>query len=168
MVMGQSERRRGGLARRRRSLPGIEALVGNGFLTAQEAAAVLKKAARTGHYLSDVLREEHPGVPVAAALDHPFVDLVEIQIDTEAVINVPEQLARRHSVLPIGFDGADLVLAIPDPTNVIAIDDVRTVTGCEIRVVLAEQGAIEDAWVRVGALDRSTERLLTEAVEEEE
>ena len=57
---------------------------------------------------------------------------------------------------------------MPDPTNVIAIDDIATVTGRQLELVLSEQGAIEDAWVRLGALDRSTEIMLSEAAEEEE
>jgi type IV pilus assembly protein PilB len=156
------------LARRRRSLPAVEALIGNGFLTSQEAADLLAAAAKSDANLGEVLRERHPGVPVAAALDHPFIDLVDVSIDTDAVLLVPEALARRHSVLPIGFDGSRLVLALPDPTNVIAIDDIATVTGRQLELVLSEQGAIEDAWVRLGALDRSTEIMLSEAAEEEE
>jgi type IV pilus assembly protein PilB len=160
--------RGGRLARRRRSLPAVEALIGNGFLTSQEAADLLVSAARSGRILGEVLREKHPGVPVAAALDHPFIDLVDVPINTEAVLLVPEALARRHSVLPIGFNGQLLTVALPDPTNVIAIDDIATVTDHQLDLVLAEQGAIEDAWVRLGALDRSTEVMLSEAAEDEE
>ncbi len=156
------------MARRRRSLPAVEALIGNGFLTSQEAADLLAAAAKSDENLGEVLRDRHPGVPVAAALDHRFIDLVDVSIDTEAVFLVPEALARRHSVLPIGFDGSRLLLALPDPTNVIAIDDIATVTGKQLELVLAEQGAIEDAWVRLGALDRSTEVMLSEAAQEEE
>ena len=156
------------MTRRRRSLPAIEALIGNGFLTSQEASDLLGSAARSGRVLGEVLREDHPGIPVAAALDHPFIDLVEASIAPEAVLLVPEALARRHSVLPIGFNGSRLVVALPDPTNVIAIDDIATVTGHRLDLVLAEQGAIEDAWVRLGARDRSTEVMLSEAAQDEE
>jgi type IV pilus assembly protein PilB len=157
------------LVRRRRSIPAIEALIGNGFLTSDEASDLLRTAAKSDRSLGELLRETVPGVPVAAALDHRFVDLVEAQIDSEAVWSVPEPLARRHSVLPIGFDSGRLIVAMPDPTNVIAIDDLIAVTGRKLQILLAEQGAIEDAWVRLGALDRSTETMLSEAsVEEEE
>jgi len=156
------------MPRRRRSLPAVEALIGNGFLTSQEASDILASAARSGRILGEVLREAYPGVPVAAALDHPFIDLVDVPVDTEAVFLVPEALARRHSVLPIGFEDSKLVVALPDPTNVIAIDDIATVTGRQLGLVLAEQGSIEDAWVRLGALDRSTEVMLTEVAQDEE
>src|SRR5205807_2292445 len=48
------------------------------------------------------------------------------------------------------------------------IDDIATVTSRQLDLVLAEQGAIEDAWVRLGALDRSTEVMLSEAAQDEE
>ncbi len=137
-------------------------------MTSEEASELLRSAAQSGRPLGEILRESVPGVPVAAALDHPFVDLAEVQVDTEAVVIVPEPIARRHTVLPLGFDGARLVVAMSDPTNVIAIDDLIAVTGRQLQIVLSEQGQIEDAWVRLGALDRSTEVMLSEAAVEEE
>jgi type IV pilus assembly protein PilB len=81
---------------------------------------------------------------------------------------VPDALARRHGVLPLGFDGERLILALSDPTNVIALDDVRTVARRDLRLVLAEPTAIRDAWVRLGSLDRKAENLLEEATPDAE
>ena len=96
------------------------------------------------------------------------IDLVDTQIDIAAVLLVPEALARRHGSLPVGFDGERLIVAMADPNNVIALDDLRVVTGRDLQIVKADRAAIQDAWVRLGALDRSTENLLEEALPDED
>ena len=150
------------------SLPALDFLIEHDHLTAKQGASALAAAARDGRPLGDILREEHPGVPSPSSLDHPFVDLGVVQVDVEAVSLIPNALARRHGVLPIGFDGARMIVAMSDPTNVIALDDVLTATGRELVIVLADQCAIEDAWRRIDALDRSTETLLADAAPDQE
>jgi type IV pilus assembly protein PilB len=143
-------------------------MVEAGHLSLQEAATILAGAAKTGRSVAQIIREMRSDVRVPPGLDLPFVDLVECDIDLNAVGSVPEALARRHAVLPIGIDDHRLVVALSDPGNVIAIDDLRMVTGRELKLVLAEGQAIHDVWVRLGLLDRSTEALLEEAAPDDE
>jgi type IV pilus assembly protein PilB len=143
-------------------------MVEAGHLSLQEAATILAGAAKTGRSVAQIIREMRSDVRVPPGLDLPFVDLVECDIDLNAVGSVPEALARRHAVLPIGFDDHRLVVALSDPGNVIAIDDLRTVTGRELKLVLAEGQAIHDVWVRLGLNDRSTEALLEEAAPDDD
>ncbi len=146
------------------TLPALQVLIDGGVLTPLHVAAALRVAARTGRVLADVLRSRHPDVAFGDALGYVFVDLVEATIDPEAVNVVPLGLARRHGVVPIAFDEADrLVVATSDATNVIAHDDVVTASGRELTLVLAEPRAIEEAWLRLRALDRSAEYMLSEA-----
>jgi type IV pilus assembly protein PilB len=153
---------------RRRSLPGLESLVDSGALRPDDASEVLARSASSGQTVARVLRAGWPDVRVPLGLDYPYLDLIEVEIDRAAVASMPESLARRHNVLPIAFEDERLVLATADPTNVIAVDDVRMVTGREIRIVLAEESLLVDAWVRLGSFDRSTETLLEEAAPEED
>jgi type IV pilus assembly protein PilB len=153
---------------RRHSLPALDLMVEAGHLSVSQAGAILGQAARTGHPVAQVVREVNPQLRVPAGLDLQFVDLFECDIDLSAVNSVPEALARRHAVLPIHFDGERLVVAIADPSNVIAIDDLRTVTGRDLKLVLAESAAIDDIWTRMSGFDRSAEALLEEALPEEE
>src|SRR2546427_728824 len=70
----------------------------------------------------------------------PYVELASLEIDPDVVKVVPQHLAHRHKVLAIEKTRKKLKLAISDPLNVVAFDDVRLVTGLEIEpVVAAEQ-----------------------------
>ena len=72
-----------------------------------------------------------------------FVDLDSLTLDAELSRLIPENLAKRYQVFPVGQQGNRLILAMADPMNVIAVDDIRLVTGFEIESVIATEGAIE-------------------------
>jgi type IV pilus assembly protein PilB len=154
--------------RRRHLLPALEALVERGLLTSEQASDAMSRSAQTGATINDILVDLVPSLDPVVGLSYPYVDLSAADVQVEAVDLVPEGLARRHGVLPIGFDNERLVVALTDPTNVIALDDLRTITGRELRLFLAERTAIHDAWVRLGTLDRATETLLSEAAVDDE
>ena len=74
---------------------------------------------------------------LAEQLGLEFIDLTEATIDASAVATIPERTARQHNCIPISFEeDGRLVLAMADPANVIAIDDVQMITGlgCEVAV----------------------------------
>jgi type IV pilus assembly protein PilB len=74
-----------------------------------------------------------------------FVDLDRYQIDSGAVNMVPERIARNHSVMPVRKEGNVLYVAMPNPGNIQAIDDVQMVSRLKVTPVRAVPGAIEDA-----------------------
>ncbi|HJV05306.1 MAG TPA: ATPase, T2SS/T4P/T4SS family [Actinomycetota bacterium] len=92
-----------------------------------------------------------------------FVDLTEHHIDPAAAALLPEQVSRRNRALPIGFDGTRLVVAMSDPANVFALDDIRTITGMEIKPVVATASDVEAAIRRYGQFEQSVEDIATEA-----
>ncbi|HLF69991.1 MAG TPA: ATPase, T2SS/T4P/T4SS family, partial [Actinomycetota bacterium] len=94
-----------------------------------------------------------------------FVDLTEIQIDAAAASLIPESLARRYKALPIGFVDGKLVVAMSDPANVVARDDIRTLTGQDVKAVVATGSDILAALSRLQRLDRTVESLANSAVE---
>src|SRR5687767_631087 len=114
---------------KRHMIPALEGLVESGLVTADEASNVLSLAAKDHRVVEDVLLELHPDVIPPRALAYPFIYLVEVDIDPAAVAVIPEALARNHQVLPLSFDDERLVVAMTDPTNVIALDDLRTASG---------------------------------------
>ena len=86
---------------------------------------------------------------LAAQIGLDFVDLSEASVDALAVASLSPTICRRHTVLPIGYDAEGrLVLAMADPGNVFAIDDVRQMTGREAKPIVATR---EDL---LGAIDR--------------
>ncbi len=74
-----------------------------------------------------------------------FVDLTEYPIDASAATLVGESVARRYHAIPIAFEDNRLVVAVSDPANVFALDDIRTITGSEVRAVVATRADIETA-----------------------
>ncbi|MDP8971545.1 MAG: Flp pilus assembly complex ATPase component TadA [Actinomycetota bacterium] len=125
---------------------------------------------RSGQPLSRVLvelgllTEAGLGAALARHLDLEFADLSDRQIDAVAAALVPEQLARRHCALPIGFDDAGrLIVAMSDPSNVVALDDIRTVTDRKLQPVVATRAdiiAAIDRYARMGdAVEQVTDQL---------
>ena len=74
---------------------------------------------------------------LAEQVGMPFVDLDEYPVDRAAVSMVPAALCRRYTVLPVGIRDGALMLATADPGNVVAVDDVRTVSGMQVVSVVA-------------------------------
>ena len=81
----------------------------------------------------------------AEALGVLFVDLTTTRIDSNAVNLVPERTAKKHNLIPVSKNGTKLTVAIADPNNPIAIQDVRLATGCLITPVLATEDDIAEA-----------------------
>ncbi len=76
----------------------------------------------------------------AAQAGFPFVELVDFPIDRNVVSLVPALLCRRHVLLPIAMNGNRLIVAMADPGNVFALDDVRAATRLIVEPVVAERG----------------------------
>jgi type IV pilus assembly protein PilB len=92
-----------------------------------------------------------------------FVDLSEYPIEATATVLIPENVARRYRALPVALQDGKLVVAMSDPANVYALDDIRTITGREVIPVVATAGDVDQAIRKYSALDGSVEQLATEA-----
>jgi type IV pilus assembly protein PilB len=77
-----------------------------------------------------------------------FADLDRMTIESSALNIVPERIVKNHSAIPVRKDGQTLWVAMSNPNNVAAIDDLRVASGCRVVPVLAVKGAIEDAIVK--------------------
>lgn len=75
----------------------------------------------------------------------PFIDLNEYEVSKEATKTITESLARRHNLLPIKKNGNELYVAMEDPLNIFAIDDVEIFSGMEIVPMLASEEQITRA-----------------------
>jgi type IV pilus assembly protein PilB len=102
----------------------------------------------------------------AAQLGLPFVDLTEFPVEQAAVALVPGPLLRRHAVLPIARDGDRLLLAMAEPRDVLAVDDVRAATRMQVRPVVAERADLAAAIERFVRSDGELSELTTAIVEE--
>jgi type IV pilus assembly protein PilB len=96
-----------------------------------------------------------------------FVDLEEQVIDTNVAQILREPFARRRQALPIGWEEERLVVAMANPSDVFAIDDVRSLTGFEIKPVMAEETQLQEAFSRVWSAGHKAEAILAVQQEEE-
>ncbi len=79
---------------------------------------------------------------VANSREVPSVDLFNYIIEHEAITSIPEQMARKHKMIPIFRVMDTLTLAISDPSNVIALDEAKAHSGCDIQLVRADENEI--------------------------
>jgi type IV pilus assembly protein PilB len=129
-------------------------LVEQGLITEAQLQDALQEQTHNGRSLGRVLvdrgfvAERDLVWALAMQIGMEFVDLSEADVDARAVTMVPDGIARRHALLPIRFEDGKLVVAMSDPGNVVAMDDVRTVTKMDLKPVIATK---EDV---LAAIDR--------------
>jgi type IV pilus assembly protein PilB len=109
----------------RSGLPLGRVLIGLGLITTRD--------------LAEALAEQH-GLA--------FVDLNETKLDDEAVTLLPEGVARRYDAMPVRVENGTLVVAVADPTNILAHDDLRLALGTDMRIVVADAVQLEEAMGR--------------------
>ena len=99
-------------------------------------AALVKLGYVQEHDLASFL-SKHYGVP--------SIDLTQFDIDPAVVALVPAEVAQKYQLVPINRAGATLIVAMADPSNIFAIDDIKFMTGFNVEVVVAAEAAIKDA-----------------------
>jgi type IV pilus assembly protein PilB len=75
----------------------------------------------------------------------PAVELVGVEIDEAVLKIIPADLARKYTILPVNKTGATITVAMIDPTNVFAMDDVKFMTGYRVEPVIASETGIRAA-----------------------
>jgi len=75
----------------------------------------------------------------------PAINLGSIQVDESVVKLIPSEVAQKYLIMPISRTGATLTIAMVDPTNVFAMDDIKFMTGYNVEPVVASELAIKDS-----------------------
>lgn len=136
-------------ARQGKVKPLGEVIIDLGFAGSEEIDAALVKQNAGGGRLEDTLVQSGKLSPemlarsLAAQLGYEFVDPVTSPPDTKVALMIPEATARRYTVVPMRLQGEALVIAMKDPRNVFALDDLKLITGREILpAVMAEKDIV--------------------------
>jgi len=87
----------------------------------------------------------------------PSVNLDLFNIDASVLSLIPQEVAQKHSVLPLSRVGATLTLAMVDPTNVFAMDDVKFMTGLNVEPVVVAEGSVQQAIAKYYGTSREIE-----------
>ncbi|HIF91925.1 MAG TPA: type IV-A pilus assembly ATPase PilB [Myxococcales bacterium] len=82
---------------------------------------------------------------VAKQYGVPSINLEDFTIEREVLALIPEDVAKKHSVVPVNRAGSTLILATADPSNIFALDDIKFLTGYNIQPVVASEDAIRGA-----------------------
>jgi len=142
-------------------------LIEGGLLGREQLESAFAEHQRLGRPLGRVLvdmgmlTESQLVASLATQIGLPFVDLSDYPVDSGAVVLLPDAVARRHIALPIGFDGERIVVAMADPANVFALDDIRSMTRREVKPVVATRADLLAAINRYNRMDGELDDLTT-------
>ena len=106
--------------------------------------------ARLGYSLTKlgIIDEEHLTSFLSRQYGVPSINLAEFEIQLDVIQLVPPELAKRHQLMPVSRAGATLIVAMADPSNIYAIDDLKFRTGLNIEVVVSSELSIDEAFGR--------------------
>jgi len=127
-----------------------DALVEDGLLTARQIEELLEQQKKEGTRLLKILLEKSyvseadMAISMGRVLNVPPVNLTRISVPLDVAELVPRELAHNYKVIPVSRLDNKLFLAMADPLNVLAIDDVRRITKLEVAPLIASEKAIID------------------------
>jgi len=148
-----------------------DTVVGFGYASRESVDRAIEEsrtsAQRTGEVLVDrgVLTPDQLARVIAERFGVDHVDLNAFRVDMSAAKLLPSAAAKRYNAVPVGFiDDRTLLVAMVDPGNVLAIDDIALMTGYEVRPAVAAQ---EDMLTLIGRMHQIDDMVVEEAVVEE-
>ncbi len=147
-------------------------LLKNRIITEEQLQQALERQRQTGESLGRVLIEMKMVSEgaltsiLARQIGLRYVDLANYDVDISASSLIDAETARRYTLIPIGFENDKLLVAMADPTNVFALDDVRIMTGMEIEPVVATKEDIMSAINRYCRTDADMDISMEEFVEQ--
>ena len=128
-----------------------ELLVRENLITAEQLRKAREEAKTGGSRLGaqitklGFLQEQELSSFVAKQYGVPDINLDEFDIDPSVIQLIPEEVAAKHTVVPVNRAGSTLILATADPSNIFAIDDIKFLTGYNVEVVVASEDQIKRA-----------------------
>jgi type IV pilus assembly protein PilB len=84
----------------------------------------------------------------------PSINLTQFEIDPAVIKLIPAETAQKYQIIPLSRAGATLTIAMTDPTNVFAMDDIKFMTGYNVEPVVASETAVSDSITRYYSLGK--------------
>jgi type IV pilus assembly protein PilB len=129
-------------------------------LAAQREHAREGRRVRLGPLLTELghVTDRQIATALAAALHLELIDLATTAVDSEVARQLPRAVAERHLVLPVRVsDAGVLTIACSDPTNVVALDDVKVYSGhAELEIAVAAESQMRDVIARLWSLSEDS------------
>src|SRR5512136_1356599 len=126
-------------------------LVSKGLLTSKQLEMALQEQKISGQKLGTSLvkmgyiSEKNLVSFLSRHYGVPAIDLNEVQIDPEAMKMIPADVIFKYQAIPIKRVGSTLRVAMSDPSNILAIDDIKFLAGCHVEVFVSTESAIKTA-----------------------
>jgi len=126
-------------------------LLDNKLITEQDLKRALETQAKNGERIGSalvklgVLSEDQLVSFLSKHFGVPLINLSEYKIDPSLTKFIPHDIASKYLVFPVAKVGATLTIAMADPSNVFAIDDIKFMTGYNVEPVIASESAIRAA-----------------------
>jgi type IV pilus assembly protein PilB len=98
----------------------------------------------------------------------PSINLAQFEIDPAIVKLIPAETAQKYQIVPLSRAGATLTIAMTDPTNVFAMDDIKFMTGYNVEPVVASETAVTDAISRYYPANTPAPRMMAEPKKKKE
>jgi len=126
-------------------------LVSSGLITDDQLKKALVTQKSEGGRLGSILvklgfvQEDKLMTFLSKQYGVPYVDLSRFEINPQVIKHIPAEVAQKYRIMPINRSGATITIAMVDPSNIFAIDDIKFMTGYNVEAVVATEGAIVEA-----------------------
>jgi general secretion pathway protein E len=155
-----------------------EMLIEENLLTAEQLEEALELQRRQGGKLSDLLvnqglvKAEELAAVLSVQLNVPLIDLQRHKVQPEALRLIPEDMARKHTLIPLDVIGDSLIVVMADPEDIHTIEDVKAQSRMRVEVALGIPSDIEQAidlnYRSSGEIDRQVSQFAPPVKEEAE
>jgi type IV pilus assembly protein PilB len=128
-----------------------ELLVRNKLIDEKQLAKALEEQTTTGGRLGaslvklGYLKEEDLAAFLSRQYGVPSINLNEFEIDDTVIKLIPAEVVQKYQLIPVNRAGSTLIVAMADPSNIFAIDDIKFMTGYNVEIVVAAEACIKQA-----------------------
>ena len=128
-----------------------ELLVQKNFLTPEQLDRAKEETRVAGTRLGleltklGFIKEDDLAEVISNQYGVPSISLDDFEVDPEVIKLIPEDVAAKHTIIPVNRAGSTLIVAMSDPSNIFAVDDVKFLTGYDVEVVVSAEEAIRRA-----------------------
>ncbi|UCB56570.1 MAG: Flp pilus assembly complex ATPase component TadA [Candidatus Omnitrophota bacterium] len=147
----------------------VNILTENKLLTPDELDKALDIQKQKGGRLSSILvslnlvDERDLMIALSKSLHIPPVNLEKLKIKPEVIKLIPQQVAQHYQLIPVSRIGDNLTVAVSDPLNIVALDDIRALTKYKVKTVLSTEVDIKEAIRRYYSAD--AQEIIKDAIE---
>ena len=128
-----------------------EILVKNNLISRDQVGKALEEQKLSGNNLrlgtilinNGTLKEEQLTSFLSKQYGVPSVNLADYEIDPAVIKSIPPEVVQKYQLLPVNRAGATLIIAVSDPSNLFAIEDIKFMTGYNIEIVVASERDIK-------------------------